>query len=152
MSKYIGWYDKDLKRVMKYLLYVNCTNKDSVDNTLALKHALEGVWPPELPIKLYGQCTDSGGARTIYSLAPELENLGLCAPNYLVALCFIHNIQTAIGNAAKQVLEVRETNSDGTHIERCMQMLHGAYNIQNWHEIEEVKKLYTFVRETEGLE
>ena len=31
-------------------------------------------------------------------------------------------------------------------------MATGAYNIQNWHKSEEVKKLYTSVRETEGLE
>ena len=30
-----------------------------------------------------------------------------------------------------------------------MQMLHGAYNIQNYHEIEEIKYLWTFV---EGIE
>ena len=30
-----------------------------------------------------------------------------------------------------------------------MQMLHGAYNIQNYHEIEEMKDLWTFVEGSE---
>ena len=66
LEKYIGWWDDKKKRVRKYLLDVDCADEDSVDNALAIKHALQRVWPPELPVLLHGQCTDSGGGGTLY--------------------------------------------------------------------------------------
>ena len=93
LAKYICWYDKELKRVRKFLLDVDCSDEDTKDTALALKHALERVWPPDGPIYLMGQCNDSGGGRTLHALAQELNALGLCHKQYFVTSCTLHNPQ-----------------------------------------------------------
>ena len=152
LAKYIAWYDEKAKRVRKYLLDVDCTDEDSPDTAAALYHALKRIWPPELPIIIYGKCTDSGGGGTLYSLHRELLTLGLCASEYFIASCTLHDLQTALRNAVDKVLGLGGIDEDNNHLQTAMQILHGCYNIQNWHEADELKELYVFVRKEEGLE
>ena len=64
----------------------------------------------------------------------------------------MHDLQTALRNAVELVLGVGGKDADGNFLQAAMQMLHGAYNLQNWHEKEELKKMYEFIRREEGLE
>ena len=41
---------------------------------------------------------------------------------------------------------------DGEFKMNLMQMLHGRYNIQNWHESEELKEMWKYVTEQESIE
>ena len=151
LAKYIAWYDSNLKRVRKYLLDVDCCDEDFVDSAVAIEAELRRVWPPEMPIRLYGQCTDSGGGGTLFSLARDLKKLHLCAPEYFVDSCSLHDLQTALRNAAEQVLGVGRTDENSAHMQTAMQMLHGCYNLQNWHETDELKNIFEFVVKQEGL-
>ena len=139
LAKYIAWYDEDDKQIRKYLLDVNCTDKDLTNNALAMKYALERVWPPELSIILYGQCTHSGGDGALFALARELKKLGLCAQDYFITSCTLQDFQTALRNGVEQVLGLCRTSGDGQYLHTSMQMLHGAYNTQNWHKTDEIK-------------
>ena len=48
------------------------------------------------------------------------------------------------------VLDEGEIDADGQPITNCMQMLHGAYNLQNWHETEELNELWEYLRNNEN--
>ena len=50
------------------------------------------------------------------------------------------------------MLVLGESDNNGKLIQTAIQMLHGFYDIQNWHKTEDLKKLYIFVRSQEGLE
>ena len=60
--------------------------------------------------------------------------------SYLVGSCTLLNIQTALRNAVVNVLG-EGGSDDGEYRMNVMQLLHGAYNLQNWHEIEELKEI-----------
>ena len=91
-------------------------------------------------MKLYGQCTDSGGGGTLHALARELKNLGMLAEVYHIIFCILHDIQTALQNAVELVWGSGGTDKYGEYFQTALQMLHGAYNLQNWHELDELKK------------
>ena len=88
-------------------------------------------------LKLRGQCTDSGGGGTLFALARKLNEFNMQHEHYLIASCTLHNLQTALRNAVINVLGDRGT-IDGEHKLNMMQMLHGCYNLQNWHELKEI--------------
>ena len=41
-------------------------------------------------------------------------------------------------------------DANGQPIMNCMQMLHGAYNLQNWHETEELNELWDYLQKDEN--
>ena len=45
----------------------------------------------------------------------------------------------------ENVLGVGGLDADGEYKRNVMQMLHGAYNIQNWHETEELRGIWNYV-------
>ena len=45
-----------------------------------------------------------------------------------------------------------ELDSDLKGKQNAMQLLHGAYNLQNWYEHDELKDIYLYTRQCEGLD
>ena len=74
-------------------------------------------------------------------MSRELSKRNLTHAIYLVATCSLHNVQTCLRNAVQNVLGEGGMDEKGEYLMNCMQMLHGAYNLQNWHEIDELKKM-----------
>ena len=48
------------------------------------------------------------------------------------------------------VFGVGGTNEKGKFVMNAMQMIHGAFNIQNWQESEELRGLWKYVHEDEA--
>ena len=134
------------------MLDINCTDKHTADTARAIHHALKKICSKDLPIILYGQCTNSGGGGTLHALACALKAHGLCHKNYFVASCMLHDLQTALRNAVEMVLGCGGKDEAGEYLQTCMQMLHGAYNLQNWFETEELKQMYLYIIQEQGLE
>ena len=67
---------------------------------------------------------------------------------YLISSCTLHNIQTALRNAVVNVLGEGGTDDNGEYRMNVMQLLHGAYNIQNWHEGDELREIWKYVQTT----
>ena len=55
------------------------------------------------------------------------------AEDFLVASCSLHNVQTTLRNAIKDVLgEGGRKGSTNKYLENAMQLLHGTYNLGNY--------------------
>ena len=139
LAKFVCWYDIQEKEVKIFLLDVDCTDEHTNNIADALTHSLRRLLPAHPEICVKGQCTDSGGGGTKFALARALEERNIAAQNYLVTTCALHNLQTCLRNAVVNVLGEGETNDKGEPLMHIMQMLHGAYKLQNWQEDEELK-------------
>ena len=51
---------------------------------------------------------------------------------YLISTCSLHCIQTCLYNGVMNDLGESGADANGAPVMNCMQMLHGAYNLQNW--------------------
>ena len=67
----------------------------------------------DLPLNIYGECTDSGGGITGKKLYVTLKNLGVTAPIYHVTICSLHNLQTALCNGVQLVLGEDRLDNEG---------------------------------------
>jgi len=148
LPKFICWYDYDDKKVKVFMIDCDCTDESTEDVALALKHSLERVFPAGVDVKLVGQCTDSGGGGTKHALRRALADHNLVLEDrYLVATCSLHNIQTMLRNAIVTVMGEGGQDEKGNYNMNVMQMLHGAYNIQNYHEQEGLKQLWSYLND-----
>lgn len=148
LPKFICWYDYDDKKVKVFMIDCDCTDESTEDVALALKHSLERVFPDGVEVKLVGQCTDSGGGGTKHALQRALAEHNLLLEDcYLVATCSLHNIQTMLRNAILTVMGEGGQDEKGNYNMNVMQMLHGAYNIQNYHEQEGLKQLWSYLND-----
>ena len=152
LAKFICWYDVEEKQVKTFLLDIDCTDESTGEIVQALTHSLKRVFPTDIPIKLRGQCTDSGGGGTKDALKRELEKNELTAEDYLVTTCSLHNLQTCLRNAVVNVLGEGGNDDNGEPVMNVMQMLHGAWNIQNWQEDEELDGLWKIIQEGNATE
>ena len=64
--------------------------------------------------------------------------------HYLIS---IHNIQAYLQNDVGNVLGEGGTNENNEPVSNVMQMLHGEYNLQNWQENQELKRLWTYLQD-----
>ena len=87
-----------------------------------------------------GQCTDSGGGGTLFTLANKMKQYKLQHEHYLIASCTLHNLQTGLHNTVINVLG-NGGMIDGDYKLNMMQMLHGCHNLQNWLEVKEMKEI-----------
>ena len=144
LAKFVCWYCIDEKKVKTYMIDCDCVDEDTQEIVDGIKHSLLRFFQDDLT-KLIGQCTDSGGGGTKKALKRALEEANLLSGDgYLLATCCLHNLQTALRVAVENVLG--EGGMDSTCIKmNLMQMIHGAYNIQNYHESEELSDLWTFL-------
>jgi len=94
-----------------------------------------------IPVYIYGQCTDSGGGGTLEVLVQAFEAKGLTSDRYLITSCTLHNLQNFLRNAVMHVMGEGGSDDDIKPIMNCLQILHGAYNIRNWQEDNELKQL-----------
>ena len=67
--------------------------------------------------------------------------------HYLIAICSLYNLQTGLRNAIEAVIGVGGTDNKGEYVKNAMQIIYGAYKIQNWQETEELKELWKYVQE-----
>ena len=77
LAKFICWYDIYDHGVKTFLLDVDYTDEDTDEIVGALEHSLRQLFPTDIPVCIYGQCTDSGGGGTLDALAWALETKGL---------------------------------------------------------------------------
>ena len=150
LAKYICWYDKRKDAVTIFLVDVNCSDESTDEVADATVHSLKRLFPDGENIRLHGQCTDSGGGGTLHSMARAMHSRNMTSEHYLVGSCSLHNLQTCLRNAVINVLGEGGTDANGEYLMNAMQMLHGAYNLQNWHETEELKDLWKYIVEVEG--
>ena len=148
LAKFFCWYDTEKDKVQTYLLDVDCVDEDTTDTFKGLEHSIKRFFAPNMTEESFlfrGQCTDSGGGGTLFALAKLIKDNNMKHESYLVGSCTLHNIQTALRNAVVNVLG-EGGSDDGEYRMNVMQLLHGAYNLQNWHEIEELKEIWKFVQ------
>ena len=81
----------------------------------------------------------------LFKLQKALKALDIASDEYLVSTCSLHNLQTMLRNAVVIVLGDGGQDENGHYVMNVMQMLHGAYNIQNYHNNEELKTLWTYL-------
>ena len=98
-----------------------------------------------------GQYTDSGGGGVKYALQRELTDKQMVADDYIVGTCTLHNLQTALRNNVTHMLGEGGTNEKGEFRMNAMQILHGAYNKHTNHEVEELRGLWAYLAEADGL-
>ena len=147
LAKFVCWYDIDEKQVKFFLLDIDCTDEHTNNIADALTHSLQRLLPDLNDISVRGQCTDSGGGGTKFALAKALEERHISAQYYLVTTCALHNLQTCLRNAVVNVLGGGGMNDKGEPLMNVMQMLHGAYNLQNWQKDEELQQLWAYLSE-----
>ena len=68
---------------------------------------------------------------------------------YLVVTYLLHNLHTGLRNEVQHVLDEGGMDDNGGYLMNSMEMIHGAYNIQNWQETEELNDLWSFVEQDE---
>ena len=126
---------------------MNCTDENTDDIAKAIKHSLEQTFGKDNLPTIFGQCTDSGGGGTGKKLHAELEKLGLTPIScYLVTSCALHNLQTALRNGVQLVLGEGGLDHELKGKHNAMQLLHGAYNLQNWYKHDKLKDIYLYTR------
>ena len=89
----------------------------------------------DVPLRILGHTTDSGGGGTLESLLSELQERveDLLEEEYIVASCSLHNLQTALRNAIIDVLgEGGKLKGRNEFKKNAMQLLHGTYNLRNY--------------------
>ena len=129
---------------------MDCTDEHTDNIADALIHSLQRLLPEILQIKIRGQCTDSGGGGTKFALAIALEQRGIAHEFYLVATCSLHILQTCLRNAVVNLLGEGGINEKNEPVMNVMQMLHGAYNLQNWQEDSKLKQLWSYLTADEA--
>ena len=77
LTKCICWYGIDDRGVKTFLLDMDCTDKETNEIAGALEHSLRQLFPTDIPVCIYVQCTDSGGGGTLEVLTRALEAKGL---------------------------------------------------------------------------
>ena len=148
LAKFICWYDNELKKVKTFLMDTDCSDENTSDVADAIEHSTKRLFSDLPDIKLRGQCTDSGGGGTKTALEKALKQKQLTHEHYLLSTCSLHNLQTALRNGIEFVFGGGGMDENGFKL-NCMQMLHGAYNLQNWEEKECLKEMWEFIRDVE---
>ena len=136
------------------MLDVDCTDESTVEIADAMQHSLARLFGTDIsniPTRFYRQCTDSGGGGTERKLYLALQQLKITSISYLITSCSLHNLQTGLRNGVQLVLGEGGLDANGKGKLNAMQLLHGVYNIQNWHEHDELKDIYLYTRKEEGL-
>ena len=110
-------------------------------------HSIQKVYPPNLPLRIHGQCTDRGGGGTKHALYRALQSRHFVMEHYLTSTCSLHNIQKYLQNVVVNVLEEGGMNEKNEPVSNVMKMLHVVYNLQNWQKNEELKQLWIYLQD-----
>ena len=134
--------------VKTYMLDVDCTDKNTDNIAKAVQHSLKRLFGDKIgnvPIIIFGQCTNSGGGGTGQKLYRTLDGLGVTSELYLVTSYSLHNIQTALRNGVQLVLGEGGLDNDKKGKLNAIQLFHGVYNLQNFHKHEELTDIYLYI-------
>ena len=71
------------------------------------------------------------------TLARNVTRRNVVHVHYIVGTYTLHNLHTGLRNTIEAVLQKEK----GQYHMILMQMIHGAYNIQNWQETDELKDI-----------
>ena len=122
--------------VETFLLDVDAAGDDSEEVAKAVSHCIRKLQSmTDVPLRILGHTTDSGGGGTLESLLSELQERveDLLKEEYIVASCSLHNLQTALRNAIIDVLgEGGKLKGTNEFKKNAMQLLHGTYNLRNY--------------------
>ena len=92
LAKYICWYDVDTKQVKTFLLDVCCIDENTDKIANAMAHSLKRIFPDNVQVKIYGQCTYSGGGGTKQALAEAMRKLNIDGSFYVITTYSLHNV------------------------------------------------------------
>ena len=134
------------------MLDVNCTDESTSEITDAISHSLRIIFLDNIEEWIYVQCTDSGGSGTKLVLSAVMHERDLVGYFYLISTCSLYNLQNCLRKAAIHVLGEVGVDKNGQPVMNCMQMLHRAYNLQNWQEFDELKQLWVYLTANDGGE
>lgn len=115
-----------------FLIDVGCTDKDACEIMDAAHHSLKRIFPPGVELIIHGQCTDSGGGETKGAIARDVRSRNISHKHYLITTCSLHNLQSGLRNTIAIVLGIGGIDEKGDFVVNAMQMIHGAFNIQDW--------------------
>ena len=73
LVKFICWCDIDGHEVKTFLLDMNCTDKDTNGIVDVLEHSPRQPFPADVPVCIYGQCTDGSDGGTLEALTQALR-------------------------------------------------------------------------------
>ena len=128
-----------------FLIDCNMTDEEEKYVVDAITHSVKRIFLSDIDVVIQGQCTDSGGGSTKYVLKQDFDQHNIVSENYLVSTCSLHNLQTCLRNSVVMVLGEGGKDESGNYSMTVMQMLHGAYNLQNWQEDDELKLLWSYL-------
>jgi hypothetical protein len=152
--KILAWYSSKEQRVKMFLLDTEDTDGHSNECADAIKHSLLKIFGSEDKIiaVLYGQMTDSGGGGVGRSLYVHLDKHSLCIPGneYLTGYCTLHCLQLTIANGILTVLGKGGKKNETDYFCTALQLLHGVYNLQKYHETSEWKKIWMWAADKIG--
>ena len=114
-----------------FIFGVDCTDEDTAEITLALEHSVRQIFPDNVTVKIFGQCTDNSGGGILKALLRVLQSKGLTRDHCLIIFCTLHNLQTYLRNTVTHAIGEGGFVNNGEPRMNCLQMIHGAYNIQN---------------------
>ena len=148
LAKVICWFDNLKKKVQTFLVDIDQSDENTSEVCDGLMHSLTRLFGNDTVITIRGQCTDSGGGGTknalklaIFQQQSHHPAIHIERQLYVVGTCTLHNLQTAFKNAIVKVIGEGKLND-----KNLSQMLHGAYNIQNYHEKDELCEMWIFVQ------
>jgi hypothetical protein len=136
--KYLCWWDKEKKCVLKHVLDIDAADSKSLDaaesNDTSLCKIDQPGWPKT---KLAGHSSDAGGRGTRNSLYLCLKGKYQAEQNYLIATCSIHAWQRVLGNAIKGC-----SGPGGMYMRVLLQMIHTVFQLQGKFEVKEFKAIW----------
>ena len=121
-------------KVSTFLLDVDRVNEDTEDIFQGLYYSIKHFYNSvddnlNNGFKFRDQCTDSRRGGILFALANNIKMYNLQYAHYLISLCTLNNLQTALKNAVVNVSD-NGRMVEGEHKMIMMQMIHGCYNIQ----------------------
>eukprot|EP00957_Ditylum_brightwellii_P076192 5791584-Ditylum_brightwellii.AAC.1 len=143
LSNFCCWYCPKSKS-QTYMLDCDCVDKSTEDIFSGLHHSLTRFFD-ETSVQLHGQCTDSSGGGAKFALAAKVKRVLMQGDLYLISTCTLYNVQTALHDAVEHILGEGSQDENGDYKMNVMQMLHGAYNLQNWKEFKELTELWIYL-------
>ena len=71
-------------------------------------------------MRIYSQCTDSGGGGIKLALSAAMYERDLVGDFYLILTCSLHNLQNFLRNAVINVLGEGGVDKNGQPVNNCM--------------------------------
>ena len=100
----------------------------------------------ETQIQSFMEMTDSGGGETGVSLFREVSKAAVNVTkeegDYVIGYCTLHCLHLTLSTPISKVLDEGGQTKNGEFKDSAMQLIHGVYNLQQNHEIDEWDFIY----------